>query len=332
MKVSFISEFETIGYGRTLSVNRLMQKLEEKGITVSKNNDFKKADIIHAHSPLHITLFALNKYKDKKFVGTIHANPDDFKNAYVPFDLSTELSWKFYEFVYSKFDKLVAPTKYIEHTMKEKGFENITTISNGVDLDVMKPNKELAEKFEDKFGFKDFIFVVGRLNDPRKDIETAIELAKNIDYEFVHAGEILPIFATSFVQRAIKKLKAPKNFHFLGYLSQEEMIGAYNSAKLLLQCSKFETEGLVVLEAMGCGTPIIARNLPVYNGLLKNKENSFLCKNEQELKNKIIELLNNSKLQKKFSQNGLKDIKRRSLDKSAEKYISLYETLLNEKA
>ncbi len=332
MKVSFISEFETIGYGRTYAVNRIIQRLEEKGITVYRNNGFKDADIIHAHSPLHIAHYVLNKYPDKKFVGTIHANPNDFKNAYVPFEFVNKLSWDFYKKFYSKFDLLITPTKHVESAMRTQNFEKVITISNGIDLRTMRRNNDLKKHFEDNFGLKDFVFVIGRINDPRKDLKTAIKIASETEYEFAHAGEILPIFPTSFAKRLFNHIKAPPNFNFLGYLSQTEMIGAYNSAKVFLQCSKFETEGLVVLEALGCGTAIVARDIPAYHGLLKDRKNCFLCQDTLDLKEKLSKLIEHPKIRERFIKNGRNAAKARSLDKTANKYIHVYEEILNGKS
>jgi len=329
MRVSFISELEVIGYGRTYAVHRLQEKLQEKGITVTRNNDFKNADIIHAHSPLHIAHYVVNKYKNKKVVGTIHSCPDGYDNSYSKTIDITVPAWKFYKNFYSKFDKLIAPTEFVEKAMAKNGFENITVISSGVDLDTMRPNKNLADKFKGKTGLKNFIFLTGRIDDCRKNIITGIEAAKELDYEFAHAGDILPLFPASYIKKYIRKITAPENFHFLGYLTQEEMIGAYNSAKVFLQCSSFETEGLVVLEALGCGSTILAKRLPVYKGLLEDKENCLFYRNSSELKEKLVELMETPKLRKKLSQNGLESAKKRDISKTTDRYIKIYEDLLN---
>ena len=68
---------------------------------------------------------------------------------------------------------------------------------------------------------------------------------------------------------------APANLHFPGFVSQADLRDAYCGADLFCFCSEEETEGIVVLEALACGVPVLVRDIPVYAGWLRDGENVY---------------------------------------------------------
>lgn len=309
-----ISEANFMGYGRTNAVLQLKNELENKGAEVYLNSNFKNADIIHAHTPLYYTLFALKKFRNKRLVATIHSLPTSYKE-YFKSKIISEISWKYYQKIYRKFDKVIAPTKFVQKIIAERGI-NSEVISNGIDLRKFKKSRNAARKFREKFNLENFVFSAGRWQDPRKDNKTILAIAKEFpEMNFVHAGNVLK-----------PKIKNVKNLKFLGLLKRKEMVGAYSSSKFLIHPSKFETEGLVILEAMACKNPIIARNLETYKGLL-NSKNSFLCDNFWDFR-KAVKILNeNPKLRKRMGKNAYKAAKEKDIKKTSARYIEIYEEL-----
>ena len=71
-----------------------------------------------------------------------------------------------------------------------------------------------------------------------------------------------------------------------------------------------ESLGIVQLEAMASGTPVIGSNVGGIRDIIKDNKNGFLTKpeNPENIADKIIKLLNDNKLQQKFSNEGLKMI------------------------
>ena len=62
---------------------------------------------------------------------------------------------------------------------------------------------------------------------------------------------------------------APANLRFPGFFDQSSLRDAYCGADVFAFCSKEETEGIVVLEALACGTPTVVRDIPVYADWLR---------------------------------------------------------------
>jgi glycosyltransferase involved in cell wall biosynthesis len=103
------------------------------------------------------------------------------------------------------------------------------------------------------------VLIAGTL-EPRKGLDVVVEAAgrmprSNDDQElkFVFAGR--PGHASNSLIEQGRRLS---NCHFLGYVDDAELINLYRSAEALLLPSVYEGFGLTALEAMACGTPVVA--------------------------------------------------------------------------
>ncbi len=123
--------------------------------------------------------------------------------------------------------------------------KEITTIHNGIDADTFKPIK---------IGGKEGFTAISVANywDKRKHLDILLKMAEEFsDVKFLVVGE---------VSESLDK-SAYKNVVFCGKTkTKEELVRLYNSADVFLNFSKEETFGLVTVEAMACGLPIIAFN------------------------------------------------------------------------
>ncbi len=88
-------------------------------------------------------------------------------------------------------------------------------------------------------------------------------------------------------------------------LSDKEVVKLYNESLITLSLSNFDTFGLVPLESIACGVPVIALNVAGYRETVKNKESGFLVDfSSKEIAEKIIYFLNNPDKAKEFGANG----------------------------
>ena len=103
----------------------------------------------------------------------------------------------------------------------------------------------------------------------RKGILDFIRLAGALpDVQFFWFGYTDPALVPGLVRAAMAQ--APQNLRFPGFVDQAALRDAYCGADAFLFCSQEETEGFVVLEALACGVPVLLRDIPVYDGWLKN--------------------------------------------------------------
>ena len=113
---------------------------------------------------------------------------------------------------------------------------------------------------------------------------------------------------------------------------RREIIKMYQAAEIYVLPSYREGLPLTLFEAMASGLPIVAT--PV-NGIpyeMKEPENGFLIKhgNNNEFKNKILKILNNSKLKTQITNNNLKKAKQYDWDKINQKTLNVYEEALKD--
>lgn len=88
-------------------------------------------------------------------------------------------------------------------------------------------------------------------------------------------------------------------------LSDEELSNIYNQSIVTLSLSRFDTFGLVTLESMACGVPVIALNVAGYRETVLDGKTGYLVGFEpKEIAEKIIYLLNNPKEVKKMGEKG----------------------------
>ncbi len=135
--------------------------------------------------------------------------------------------------------------------------ERIAVLRNGVDLNRFSPGDRMAARR--KLALSGFTLLsVGRLI-PRKGHDLAIEtMTKMHDATLLIAGSG-PMRA-SLEDLARAKGVAPR-VRFLGELAHDELAGVYRAADVFILASSREGWANVLLEAMACGTPVVATNV-----------------------------------------------------------------------
>ncbi len=143
------------------------------------------------------------------------------------------------------------------------------TAYNGIDITKFKFNKKS----------EDFFLAAGRLV-PEKGIDLAIEVAKKakIKLKIVGGPDKGKYFETKI------KPYLNKNIEYLGMLNYYQMGELYKKAKAVLYPLRWEEPfGLVIIEAMACGTPVIGFNRGSLPEIIKDKKTGFIVKNVPEM-------------------------------------------------
>lgn len=128
---------------------------------------------------------------------------------------------------------------------------------------------------------------------------------KNYELGIVGDGDL-----KSQYEKQAKKLDITDKVKFLGKVSDEELPGVYQQTDLFIlpSINKNEAFGLVLLEAMASGVPVIASNLPGVRTVFQNGKQGLLCNpgDVNDLKNKIEEILSNDKKRVEMGQEARK--------------------------
>lgn len=157
-------------------------------------------------------------------------------------------------------DGVASVCEALKHRMSEIGIQNdkIRVLRNGVDLEMFHPVAD-REKLRERLGLTGFtLLLVGNLI-PRKSHDLVIKALVDIpDAKLLIAGEGPEEVA---LRRLSARLGVGGRVQFLGSVPHERLIEYYNAADILVLASSREGWANVLLEAMACGTPVVASNV-----------------------------------------------------------------------
>lgn len=129
------------------------------------------------------------------------------------------------------------------------------------------------------------------------------------------------------VEQLVKTLGLQEKVHFAGYFPDCDLPFVYNLAQVLVYPSTYEGFGLPPLEAMACGTPVIATDAAA---LAENIGEAGLLippLDEQALEDALQTLIDNPALQKHLAQVGIKQAAEFSWERTARLTLKVYESL-----
>ena len=145
----------------------------------------------------------------------------------------------------------------------KKGFrpDALTIVGGGIDLGAISKSVPSAQKYDMVFagrinptkGVMDLVDVYRRVREMRPDCPLRLAII----------GEDTTDYAEG-VRRAFEKTLRRNDVHFLGFLPYDELYGILKSASVFVSPSYEEGWGMAVSEALACGTPVVAYDLPIY--------------------------------------------------------------------
>ena len=156
----------------------------------------------------------------------------------------------------------------------------IRIISPGVDLDVFKPGDRSAARNKLGLTKAKMVLYAGRL-EPLKGIDIAIEAVSKLDtHEIVNLTVVGGDSTSEDIVLELKSLAGSlgisERVKFIGSISQSELADYYRAADVLIFPSYYESFGLVALEAMASGIPVVASRVGGLMDLIKNGEAGYL--------------------------------------------------------
>ncbi len=245
-------------------------------------------------------------------------------------------------------DRLVAATPLERNHMTWQygaAPEKIDVVPPGVDLERFKPTsqREAKQYIGVPSGDKMILFV-GRIQ-PLKGVDTLIRalalvkqqepvLAKNICVSII-GGDPNP--DSELELREFEKLNTLRNelgiddlVTFLGSKGQDTLVYYYSAAEMVVMPSHYESFGMVAIEAMACGTPVIASDVGGLSFSIEDGYNGYLVpgQNPAALAHKIILLLKYRTLRDQLSEQAQTWVKRYSWVNIADEMIEVFEHTL----
>jgi len=204
-------------------------------------------------------------------------------------------------------------------------------ITPGIDLDrfnIRVDGSEIRKKYAKE---KDkLVLTVARL-DPRKDSLTLIEAACNVcrinpRIQFIIAGEGSE---KEKIEKRIEELKLTENVFLIGFVPEETLPQYYRASDVFALPTLYEGFGIVYLEAMASGVPIVSTTVPAVPEVVGDAGILVPPKRPDLLAEGILKILENKQLADDFIEKGLEKAQKFDwnsiIDKLEEEYSAMVE-------
>lgn len=287
-------------------------------------------DIIHAHGYQVFTTdaaLAVSKIKKIPLVLTLHGFPRGFDKlthrAHFNLIGKETLKWA---------KKIISVSRMVAHEFRVIGVpkEKIVIVPNGVDLEEYKqlPIGDLFRKRLDIKENEKVVLTIGRLEEI-KGFQYLIKALPSIIEEI--GSTKLVIAGPDFNYGAkLKKLAEETNVQdnviFYGLINGKEKFEAFSAADIVAVPSLYEGFGMLLLEAMAAGKPLVATNTGAAPEIIQNGKNGILANlgNVEDLAGKIIKLLSDDQLMYLISQESRKTVEAFDWERVSEHVHKLY--------
>ena len=134
------------------------------------------------------------------------------------------------------------------------------------------------------------------------------------------------------MQALCSRLNIIDHFEFIGWMPNEELQELYRRASAFVMPSLVEAFGVVFLEAMACGTPVIGTQVGGIPELIRHGENGLLVSpdNPVELAMAILEVLGDQDLSARLSENGRITAQQFGIEPMLACTLQIYESVLGQ--
>lgn len=252
----------------------------------------RDCDIVHLQSAIGISMARFIK---RSVVLTLHGPHEPYLSEY-----------------YSHYPQV----QYVcisDAQRQTESMPKMRTIHHGIDLGTYR----LVTKKQPYLSF------IGRIA-PIKGTHLAIDVAKRTGIPLKIAGDVQPINREYF-ERKIRPQIDGKLVEYIGLAdldAKNELLG--NSMAMLFPIQWNEPFGLVMVEAMACGTPVLAMPGGSVPEVVRDGVSGFLCRSVREMSRRVRDLNLDAASVRRYVEENF------SVERMVKRYISLYQQVLRD--
>jgi glycosyltransferase involved in cell wall biosynthesis len=241
-------------------------------------------------------------------------------------EILKEAAKQYTRLFYNLVDQVIVPSEVIKDELIAQGVKkSITAVSNGVNVDLFTCKDEKQKNENPK------LLYVGRVS-YEKNIDVilrALAVLKkksiNVTLDIVGSGPDL-----ENLQKLSHELGVEDLVVFRGPIEHEKLKEIYCNHDIFITASTIETEGLVILEAMASGLPIIGVDKLAIPILVKHRVNGLISEpgNAQKMADNVLELINEKEKIVQYSKKSIEICQDYTLEKSIEKIENIYSEII----
>ncbi len=294
-----------------------------------------KFDIIHGLSGGTVSSLGLIVARLKKipYVFTYYTRWNHFTHYFFKGKLiSPKIVEKASRIFCNRCNCIIVPARKIKDELISFGVKKpIVVIPSGVDLTKFK--KQEKGFLRKKTGIKKekILLYIGRL-EKEKSVDFLLKTFEKIYLEDSNVNLVLigDGKEEAKLKELAKKLKIEKNVYFAGLIGRDKINKVFADAEIFVFASTTETQGMVILEALASGLPVVAVNDPVYEGVIQNKINGVLVEPDvKQFAKACLDILSNPKERERLSDSAIKSMHNFSLSQTAKSFEKLYKNLIS---
>jgi glycosyltransferase involved in cell wall biosynthesis len=250
-----------------------------------------RPEVIHTQVPGPIGLAVLRyaRRHDVPMVSTGHAYPDNITGQmHLPKSMKKGVDAvvrRYFAGFLEKAEYATMPTEMAVHDVALNGGRDkqfrvpIQAISNGIDLSEFAPGKAKVETYE-QYGIpqgREIVGFVGRV-DREKSLDVLIQAFKRVaarrpKVTLVIVGDGAD---ADRLEKLVEKLGLTEQVVFTGALERKVLPEIYRTFDVFAITSETETQGIVIMEAMASGVPVVAVRAGAVGDIVKNNRTGFL--------------------------------------------------------
>lgn len=295
-------------------------------------------DLIHSHTTFGIGWEAVMSanFLNIPLIGTHHGFLAEFlKHVKLDYRIMKPLARRYLSFYYNRCDAVISPSEaLVKELMQYKLRRPVHVLSNPVDLKYFSVNKT-KESLRKRFHFsKPTIIHFGRLS-YEKSTDLVLKafaqvLSGGIDGRLIIIGDGPERGKLEALRR---KLNIEKSVEFTGILRDSDLTERIAAGDFFVSASTIETQGLVFLEAMALGLPVIGVNAGGVPEYVENGKTGFIVEpgNVKAITEAMKKFIDNPELRASFGQNAKESVKKYDADAIVDKIEGIYKALLAKK-
>jgi len=313
---------------------------------ISKLNELGDFDVVHAYFPLmSIKEKGFEKIKPpliSDMLGSWKGERNYIKNErFSSMDINdfairylSQLFEKYERLALMKSDIIITLTDFCLKELNEYGVKrNMLVVPGGVDTNMFRPIN-CAEEIKSRYDLSkddNLILYAGRLvarkglGDLLVALSRVVKKKKNTKIILVGRGGL-----KNHLQKIALRLGISNNIIFTGQIPIDELIRHYAGADVFVLPSYYEGQGLVLLESMACGTPVIATRVGGIPEVVTDGENGLLVepRKPEHLADAILKMIDDKELRIKLGKKGRETaVKKYDWKIIAEKMEKIYESV-----
>ncbi|ELK45547.1 glycosyltransferase family 1 protein [Halobacillus sp. BAB-2008] len=279
-------------------------------------------DLVHVVNPALVGVSGVY-YADKlnyPLIASYHTHVPKYLDYYRLYPFKP-LVWWYFRKLHNYADVNLCTSRAIKQELDDKKFHNVSVWDRGVAVDHYHPRHRtsaMRERLSDGNTENKLLVFVGRLA-PEKEIHKLKPLLESRD------DISLAIVGEGPVKDQLEKTFEGTNTVFTGLLHGEELAQAFASSDALIFPSVTETLGLVILEAMASGLPVVAAKSGPTMEQVEDGRTGLLFKNENtESMIAAIKRLEDDDLYEELCSNARAEAEKYSWQKPSEQILDYY--------